>query len=412
MFATKCACPACGAMIESNEPLPTGEPLQCMHCGAGFSLLSPPSEVKPLNSPTMTFTPSSQPAAAQALDEVDDEPHSPTMSFTPGNTPAKLRHPLPADGKSPTMSFKPEGKGSGTIKSAVTRRTISSRTDELPSREKRAAPGRNVGLVVLLVSFCFVMVGLAVAGSIYGVYWFMKKTEDHPLGENVKLIPKGANRPNAAQQPVEEPAKKVEPEETKEPAELVGPKIPPRLPIHPDGTPWVGMGVGNQALDIEGEDLDGKFFKLSDYRGKVVLLDFWGDWCPYCRQMYPYEKQLVSRMGNRPFALLGVNNDKTKAIAKKALQNDQVNARSWWDGGETESPITRQWMVHGFPTFFVIDHKGILRDVTSGVPRDLVAMDKLIDDLVSQVEKDNGKKTVAAGETVLKGDKSRTSKEK
>ena len=36
--------------------------------------------------------------------------------------------------------------------------------------------------------------------------------------------------------------------------------------------------IGKAAPDIEGEDIDGKKFKLSDYRGKVVLLDFWGDW--------------------------------------------------------------------------------------------------------------------------------------
>ena len=38
------------------------------------------------------------------------------------------------------------------------------------------------------------------------------------------------------------------------------------------------VAVGQQALEIEGEDIDGKPFKLSDYRGKVVMLDFWGNW--------------------------------------------------------------------------------------------------------------------------------------
>ncbi len=42
--------------------------------------------------------------------------------------------------------------------------------------------------------------------------------------------------------------------------------------------PRVGLEVGNLAPDIQGEDLDGVKFKLSDYRGKVVVLDFWGDW--------------------------------------------------------------------------------------------------------------------------------------
>jgi cytochrome oxidase Cu insertion factor (SCO1/SenC/PrrC family) len=42
--------------------------------------------------------------------------------------------------------------------------------------------------------------------------------------------------------------------------------------------PKVGFEVGNLAPEIQGEDLDGVKFKLSDYRGKVVVLDFWGDW--------------------------------------------------------------------------------------------------------------------------------------
>ena len=49
-----------------------------------------------------------------------------------------------------------------------------------------------------------------------------------------------------------------------------GPKPPGPLPP--------GLNVGDVALEIEGEDLDGTKFKLSDYRGKVVLLDFWGHW--------------------------------------------------------------------------------------------------------------------------------------
>src|SRR5262249_29835727 len=52
-------------------------------------------------------------------------------------------------------------------------------------------------------------------------------------------------------------------------------------PIAPATSPailTVGLQVGNLAPEIEGEDIDGKNFKLSDYRGKVVLLDFWGHW--------------------------------------------------------------------------------------------------------------------------------------
>jgi hypothetical protein len=54
------------------------------------------------------------------------------------------------------------------------------------------------------------------------------------------------------------------------------PQRPTRPPAAKPGEP--GVDVGNLALEIEGEDIDGKKFKLSDYRGKVVLLDFWGNW--------------------------------------------------------------------------------------------------------------------------------------
>lgn len=48
--------------------------------------------------------------------------------------------------------------------------------------------------------------------------------------------------------------------------------------IETANAPPVGLEVGNSAMEIEGNDLAGEAFKLSDYRGKVVLLDFWGDW--------------------------------------------------------------------------------------------------------------------------------------
>jgi hypothetical protein len=46
----------------------------------------------------------------------------------------------------------------------------------------------------------------------------------------------------------------------------------------PNRPPVVGLNPGDRAPEISGEDIDGTHFKLSDYRGNVVLLDFWGDW--------------------------------------------------------------------------------------------------------------------------------------
>ena len=62
------------------------------------------------------------------------------------------------------------------------------------------------------------------------------------------------------------------------------------------------VAVGKVAPDIDGEDIDGKPMKLSQYRGKVVVLVFWGTWCGPCMSLIPHEKALVERLRGRPFA--------------------------------------------------------------------------------------------------------------
>ena len=69
------------------------------------------------------------------------------------------------------------------------------------------------------------------------------------------------------------------------------------------------LSVGKKAPEFVAEDADGILFSLDDYRGQVVMLRFWGDWCPPCRMMYPYEKELVKTYKGQPFALIGVNSD-------------------------------------------------------------------------------------------------------
>ena len=76
--------------------------------------------------------------------------------------------------------------------------------------------------------------------------------------------------------------------------------------------------------------------------------------------MYPHERSLVSAMNGRPFALIGVNSDK-KDLAKEAMKREDITWRSFWDGGSTGGPIAKQYQVRGWPTIFVIDHRGVIR---------------------------------------------------
>ncbi|MFL5342154.1 MAG: redoxin domain-containing protein, partial [Gemmataceae bacterium] len=143
------------------------------------------------------------------------------------------------------------------------------------------------------------------------------------------------------------------------------------------------LSVGRPAREIEGVDLDGKAFKLSDYRGQVVLLDFWANWCGFCRQMFPAEKALVERQRGRPFALLGVNCDEDKASALRAVTQEKLNWRSWFDvsGGK----IGTVWQVDSFPRIFLIDHRGVIRKKWEGFTP-AVEIDAAVEELLKQVE--------------------------
>jgi len=77
--------------------------------------------------------------------------------------------------------------------------------------------------------------------------------------------------------------------------------------------------IGLVAPDIVGKDYDNATFKLSDYRGKVVVLYFTGEWCGPCRSEYPYQRLMLEVHKSKPFAIVGVNSDgKVDVATRKA----------------------------------------------------------------------------------------------
>lgn len=140
------------------------------------------------------------------------------------------------------------------------------------------------------------------------------------------------------------------------------------------------------APEIDAVDAEGKPLKLSDHKGKVVLLDFWGNGFPSSREMYDYERGLGKRLAGKPFVILGVNADPDREALKKLRGSEKLTWRTWWDGGNVGGPIATRWEVDHWPTLFLIDHKGIVRHISLGWP-ERKAADELIDKLVAEAVK-------------------------
>jgi hypothetical protein len=106
--------------------------------------------------------------------------------------------------------------------------------------------------------------------------------------------------------------------------------------------------------------------------------------------MYPHERSLVEKMKDKPFTLIGVNSDRDKEKLKKRMEEEKITWRSFWNGPKgTGGPISATWNVRGWPTLYVIDHKGVIRHKWLGSPGDKV-LDDALEELLKEAEKGQG----------------------
>ena len=78
--------------------------------------------------------------------------------------------------------------------------------------------------------------------------------------------------------------------------------------------------------------------------------------------MIPHERSLVKQLADKPFALIGINSDKKIETAREAVEELDINWRSFWNGEDgTFGPIAVKWNVESWPTTYLIDAKGVIR---------------------------------------------------
>jgi len=112
------------------------------------------------------------------------------------------------------------------------------------------------------------------------------------------------------------------------------------------------------APDITVKALDGTELKLSDLKGKVVMLNFWATWCPPCREEIPSMMKLNSRMEGKPFQMLAVSLDEGgRADVETFFKNSGFKLPAYTDPSKKAASA---YGVTGVPETYIIDTKGIV----------------------------------------------------
>jgi peroxiredoxin/Flp pilus assembly protein TadD len=115
----------------------------------------------------------------------------------------------------------------------------------------------------------------------------------------------------------------------------------------------------NYAPDFSFTSLQGEYISLDDLRGKVVVLDFWGTWCPPCVDSVPALRSMHKKYSKEPsFVLIGISSDGDEATWKEFTEKNKM---VWPQYRDRDRRIHRAFGIRAFPTYVLIDHEGIVR---------------------------------------------------
>jgi thiol-disulfide isomerase/thioredoxin len=118
--------------------------------------------------------------------------------------------------------------------------------------------------------------------------------------------------------------------------------------------------IGQRSIDFTEKNVEGREVSLSDFRGKVVLLEFWGSWCPPCRYGNPELVQIYREFKDKGFEIFGVAADENRREWVKAVRQDSL---PWENVSELKGMRDKAVLIYGvsyYPSSFLIDRNGIV----------------------------------------------------
>jgi cytochrome c biogenesis protein CcmG, thiol:disulfide interchange protein DsbE len=109
-----------------------------------------------------------------------------------------------------------------------------------------------------------------------------------------------------------------------------------------------GMAAGDTATDE---------LQLEQYRGKVVVVDFWASWCVPCRRSFPWMNAMQAKYGDRGLVIIGINVDRDRAAAEEFLAEVPADFRIHYD---SQADIARDFGVEAMPSSYIIGRDGAI----------------------------------------------------
>ncbi|MDH4028536.1 MAG: TlpA family protein disulfide reductase [Nitrospirota bacterium] len=116
--------------------------------------------------------------------------------------------------------------------------------------------------------------------------------------------------------------------------------------------------VGGKAPSFELKDLSGNVVYLSSFRGRAVLLNFWATWCPYCRKERPHLGSLHTEYKDRGLVIISVATDRSENDIRNFMKDTPADFIVLAD---TNREAASLYNVRGYPTTFLIDREGMVR---------------------------------------------------
>jgi peroxiredoxin len=132
--------------------------------------------------------------------------------------------------------------------------------------------------------------------------------------------------------------------------------------------------VGRPAPEFTLLDLDGRPLRLSDLRGKTIVMNFWATWCPPCRKEFPELVRLYDRNADRGLVVLGMDLQESPRIVRSFA--DEFGAR-FPIVIDTKGDVAARYRLIGLPTTYFIDTEGVIRAQHIGLLNEDLLADKL-----------------------------------